>query len=171
MTTPTPTGAGFVARALSSPRALAAWASVGYAGLVLFFAFIDWILPGGDGTFSGRSASADFVGTYTIALPVLAVLLAAHLNPVLEGAKLIATIALIEYAVMLFFGLVTLLIGLGSVFEAANDVNDVFDALAYLVLGLAQLVLVAVAAMVVWQAFERLGGKLPIGRTRPVPPA
>ena len=87
MTTPTPAGTGAVARAMSSPRALAAWASVGYAGLVLFFAFIDWILPGGDGTFSGRSASADFVGTYTLALPVLAVLLAAHVTPASRGSE------------------------------------------------------------------------------------
>lgn len=157
---------------LSSPRALAAWTLVGYAALALVFAFFNWILPG-DGSFSGRSAGAGFDDLVVMAMPVLAVLLAAHVTPAVTGAKLIATVALIEYAFALFFGFVTLLIGLGAVFDGVDTVNDVFDALAYLIMGAAGLILIAIAAFVVLRTFTGLGGRIPVGAPKPgspVPP-
>src|SRR5262245_45824200 len=59
----------------SSPRLLAGWALVGYAGGYLVFAFFDWVLPG-DGTFTGRSSGAAFTSLTIMAMPVIAVLLA-----------------------------------------------------------------------------------------------
>jgi hypothetical protein len=158
--------------ALSSPRALAAWALVGYVALALFFAFFNWILPG-QGTFSSRSAGAGFDNLLVMAMPVLAVLLAAHVSPAISGAKIIAAVALIEYAVALLFGAVTLLIGLGAIFDDVETVNGVFDALAYLVMGGANLALIAIAAYVVMRTFTSLGGRLPVGPSRsssPIPP-
>ena len=154
MTTPPPSG-GSVGRATQSPRLLAAWALLGYIALVLFFEFFDWILPDG-GTFSGRTILSNFVTIETIAMPVLAVLLAAHVAPVLPMARTMALVALIEYAIILFFGLMTLLIGLGSVFDGVEEANDAFDALGYLVLGLARLGLAAIAALVVQRTFASM---------------
>ena len=148
---------------LQSPRALAAWALVAYVAVWLFFTFFDWVLPG-DGSFSGRSAGAGFDSLTIMAMPVLAVLLAAHVTPAVPGAKLLAAIALIEYAVALFFGVITLLIGLGAVFDGVNTINEVFDALAYFVLGLGSLVLIGVAAYVVLRSYIELGGRLPTPR-------
>jgi hypothetical protein len=168
MTIPTPSGSGALGRVVSTPRALAAWALLGYTALYLFFEFFDWLLPGG--TFSGRSAGAGFHNLFVMAMPLVAVLLAAYVTPELAMARLIAMIALIEYVVALFFGVVTLLIGLGAVFDGADTLRRVFDGLRYLVLGVAELGLVVIASYVVFRAYTKLGGRLPTMRN-PVPPA
>ena len=162
----TPSRAGI----LASPRALAAWTLVGYAALFLFFRFFLWILPSGGGL-SQRSASADFRDIFVMAMPVLAVLLAVHVQPMIAAARLIAAIALIEYAVSLFFGVITLLIGLPAVFDQISRLRDAMVALEYLILGIASLALIAIAAWVVLQAYQGLGGRLPGRSTRAAPPA
>ncbi len=109
MTTPS-TAPGWT----EAPRLVAAWALVGYAGAYLAFAFFDWLLPG-DGTIAERSAGANFTNLVVLAMPVVAVLLATHVQPTLPRAKTIVTVALIEYAAILLFGLLALLIGVGAV--------------------------------------------------------
>lgn len=148
-------------RTLGAPRALAAWALLGYTAIFLFLTFFEWLLPGG--SFSARSADADFRALVVMAMPVLAVLLAVYVTPQLTGTKLIALIALVEYAVSLFFGFVTLLIGLGSVFAGVNSPSDAFRAMTYLVLGAASLGLIAIAAYVCLRAFLSVGGRFNIG--------
>jgi hypothetical protein len=158
---------------MANPRSLAAWALVGYAGLHLIFAFFDWVLPG-NGTLSTRSAGADFTTLVVMAMPVAAVLLATQVQPVLAAAKTIAAIALVEYAVIVVLGLLTLLIGVGAVADArVSSANQSFDVLAYFVLGLASLVLAAIAGLVSYQAFTRHGGTISMGgsRSTPAPPA
>ena len=159
MSFPSPAGGSAFNRILASPRALAAWALLGYAALSLFFAFFHWLLPGG--LFSVRSANAGFRGLILIALPVLAVLLAAYVTPELPGARLVALVAMVEYLAILFFGLITLLIGLGAVFDSVNSFSDFFNGLDYLVMGLAALVLAAIASYVSFRAYTKLGGRLP----------
>jgi hypothetical protein len=157
------------ASVLASPRAAAAWALVGYAALFLFFRFFQWILPGGGGL-SDRSAHAGFADLFVMAMPVLAVLLAVHVQPMLASARLIATIALIEYAVSLFFGVITLLIGLPAVFDGISRAREAMGALEYLVLGIGALALEMIAAWVVLQAYQALGGRLPGRTTTSTPP-
>ena len=156
-----PTGGSAINRTLASPRALAAWALLGYAALALFFAFFLWLLPNGVSTFSERSAGSGFRSLTIIAMPVLAVLLAAYVTPELPLARLIALVAMIEYLAILFFGLITLLIGLGAVFDHVNTVGAFFGGLSYLVLGAGQLILAAVASYICFRAYTRLGGRLP----------
>jgi hypothetical protein len=166
MTTPNPARAAF-----SSPRTLAAWALVAYAALHLLFSFFDWLLPG-DGRFIDRSAGAGFTNLFVMAMPVVAVLIAVYLAPPLNAAKLLTTVALLEYAVSLVFGVLAWLIGFASVFDGGlnNSLNNAFDALRYLVMGFADLALIAVAAYVVYRAFTQLGGRLPVTLTRTAPP-
>jgi len=161
-----------VGRVLGSPRTLAAWALVGYAALHLFFTFLLWITPNGN-TFSGRSAGAyaDFTNLLIMAFPVLAVVLAAYLAPAVGGARILTLVALFEYAVSLFFGLLTFLIGMGAVFDSVDDADDGLRAFQYVVMGFATLALIAVAAYIVVRAFIALGGRLPTGRTVPPPTA
>jgi hypothetical protein len=149
---------GSVGRAISSPRSLAAWALVTYAGLDLFFEFFRWILP--EGTFTARSATAGFHNIVIIAIPVLAVLLAGHVAPAVARTKTIALVALIEYAVALFFGFITLLTGLGGVFDAVRTAAEGFGALRYLVMGMTELVLLAIAAIVALRTYSDHGGRL-----------
>lgn len=169
MTIPTPSspghaGTGPTTGALSSPRTLAAWALLGYAALHLFFAFFQWVLPSDGTTFTTRSLDGSFRSLTVAAMPVLAVLLAVHVTPALRSAKTISAVALVEYLVALLFGIVTLLVGMGRVFDGVEDTRDGFSALEYLVMGLASLTLIAVAAYVVARAFRSVGGSLPIGR-------
>jgi hypothetical protein len=172
MTTPPPAQPDYPAAAPRAkldltPRSLAAWALVGYTALHLMFSFFDWVLPDG-GTFAGRSAAADFRSLFVMAMPLVAVLLAVHVSPPLDQAKLISAVALVEYAVSLLFGLFTLLIGLGAVFDGSmRYANFVFDAMSYLVLGIAGLALIAVAAWVALRAFTQSGGTISITIGRP----
>ena len=155
---------------LGSPRALAAWALIGYAALHLVFTFLVWAAPG-RGSVSGGAASAygQFTDLLIMAMPVVAVVLAAYLTPPVAGAKLITLIALIEYAVALAFGGLTFLIGLGAAFDGIGTAEGAMIALQYLVLGFARLGLLVVTGYVVFRAFTTLGGRLPVGR-RPVAP-
>jgi hypothetical protein len=158
MTAPAPTppagpsGSGLAA-AVGSPRALAAWALVGYVALFQFFEFAQWILPNG-GTFTSRSENGSFRSLVVMAMPVLAVVLATFVAPSLRAARLLTIIALVEYAVSLFFGLVTLLIGLGGILDRVDNAKKGFNAFDYLVLGIASLVLIAAAAYVVVRALR-----------------
>ena len=149
-----------------SPRALAAWALVGYAALHLFFAFFDWLLPGDD-TFTGRSANSGFTNLFVMAMPVVAVLLA-----VARGAGAQPRQADRGSGA----GRVRGEPGVRRVRPAHRrgrgrrrpdrNSNDAFDALAYFVMGAAALALIAVAGWVTYQAFVRLGGSLPVSVNR-----
>ena len=180
MTTPTPSSGASLGRVTSSPRALAIWALLVWAALQLFFTFLLWIFPTSVISFTGRSQGAfmTFASLLTIAVPVLAVLLATHVEPALPEARLVALIALIEYAFALLFGALTFLIGLGSAFSDLDDPDGALysfgEALAgirYLVMGVVQLGLLAIAALIVYRTFTALGGRLPINRTSRPPAA
>jgi hypothetical protein len=168
MTTPTPSLGVSMSRALSTPRALVAWAIVGYPALFLFFEFFELILPGG--SFTGRAAGAEFRSLPINAIPVVAVVLAAYLGPPIPAARLLARIALIEYAVTLFFGLLTLVVGLVAVVDGVNSAQSGLAAMRYVVLGVAELGMIAVVAHVVLRTYTSLGGKLPVSiRIRTAP--
>ena len=160
MTTPNPRGL------LAAPRQLAAWALIGYAGLHLFIAFLDWVAPEQYQTFANRSAMATgvFTSLVELAMPVVAVLIAAWGDAPVAQARLIATVALVEYAVVLFFGALSFLIGLGG-FVNVNGL----DVLGYLLLGLGRLGLALIAGLVAYQTWTRLGGSL-AALTRPSAP-
>lgn len=157
--------------AVKGLRSLFAWALVGYVALHLLFAFLFWITPTG-GTFASRSRGADFVSLYTIALPLLAVLIATYVYPVLSAAKFIAGIALLEYAVAAAFGVLTFLIGLAYAFTSINSAGGALGAFRYMVMGAAELAILALAGYAVLRVYQSLGGRIPdvTGRNRPAAP-
>jgi len=166
MTTPSsPEGA------VKALRPVFSWALLGYVALVLFFEFLGWIVPGKYGTFSARSYTSDFVSLYTVVFPLLALLIATQISPVLTASKLLAAVALAEYAVTLFFGAITFLIGLGSAFDSVDSAARAFDGLRYIVMSLVELGFAALAAWVVLRLFLALGGTLPDLSSRHTPPA
>jgi hypothetical protein len=175
MTSPGP--AGPFAGPAESVRTLAVWALLGYAALLILFALFDWLLPSDPGGFSARSAGAGFVTVPTMAAPLLAVLLAAYVSPPLTFTRLAALAALLEYAAILVFGMLALLIGLPAAFNVRGDAyapDTSLDGLAYLLIGVAELALVAIAALAVWRVYAGLGGRLGGGRlggrtARPTP--
>lgn len=102
------------ARALTMPyRELAAFVLLGVAGAFLLAGLLS-LLSTLASQFLGNAGGSfsQFVSLQTAALPVLAVLLATHVDPVVPKAKTIVLVALVEYAVAALFGLVMLLASL-----------------------------------------------------------
>ncbi|MEV4757495.1 hypothetical protein AB0J86_20595 [Micromonospora sp. NPDC049559] len=134
-------------------RELAALVLVGANALLLFVAFIDFLVPHSD-TFRGRAGNAffGFVGIEAIALPLLAVLLATHIRPPVARAKLITQAALAEYAFSAVFGVIALL---GWLIAALVDVA-IRDAFFGLLTRVAYLAIFAVAAYAVFLVWRKL---------------
>ncbi|MET8088990.1 hypothetical protein [Micromonospora sp. NPDC005220] len=137
------------ARQLTKPlRELAALALLGANAVFLFVGLLRLIAPNDDSSFTDRAGSAfdAFIGVEAVGLPLLAVLLATHISPVLAKAKLITQAALIEYAVSALFGTLTMLIWtVGRLAEA-----EVLDALLGVLTRFAWMVIFAIAAWVVY---------------------
>lgn len=140
-------------------RQFAAWALVAYAGLHLVFAFFDWVLPGA--AFGARSAGASFTSLVELALPLIGVLLATTFTPELPSARLIAAVALVEYAAAVLFGALAWLFGLSST-GAGGGARAAFDSLEFVTLGLLRLGLAVVAGLMAYRTWVRLGGSLPV---------
>ncbi|MEV6811275.1 hypothetical protein [Micromonospora sp. NPDC051296] len=147
-----PTPASQVTRPL---RELAAIVLLGANAIFLFVGLIRLLAPQGPySTVTGRAGNSffAFVGVEAIVLPVLAVLLATHVAPVVPRAKLITQVALGEYAASAVLGGLTLLIWLvGRLAEA-----QVFDAMTGMLARAAWVALFGIAAYVVWTVWQRL---------------
>ncbi|MEU1744625.1 hypothetical protein [Micromonospora arida] len=137
------------ARQLTKPlRELAALALLGANAVFLFVGLLRLIAPNDYSSFTDRAGSAfyAFVGLEAVGLPLLAVLLATHISPVLAKAKLITQAAVVEYAVSALFGTLTMLIWtVGRLAEA-----EVLDALLGVLTRFAWMVIFAIAAWVVY---------------------
>ncbi|MGW3786994.1 hypothetical protein ACWD5Z_20585 [Micromonospora chokoriensis] len=141
------------ARQLTKPlRELAALALLGANAVFLFVGLLRLIAPNDYSSFTDRAGSTfySFIGVEAVALPLLAVLLATHISPVLPKAKLITQVALVEYAVSAFFGTLTMLIWtVGRLAQA-----EILDALLGVLTRFAWMVVFAVAAWVVYTVWR-----------------
>jgi hypothetical protein len=142
-------------------RQPAAFALLVVNGVTLLFAVIDLLaifqdwsanfLNGVDSSFG------TFVGVVSVTFPLLAVLLATHVKPVLAQARLITVGALIEYAVSALFGVVCLLAGFLHGLTSSNTINGLSSprrALETFLIRGAWLAVLAVAALAVYQVFQ-----------------
>ncbi|MFI5835991.1 hypothetical protein ACIA5A_20190 [Micromonospora sp. NPDC051300] len=158
MTSPAEPASGDAAQAsqLTKPlRELAALVLLGANAILLFAALLRLLVPTDDySTFSGRAGSAffAFVGLEATVLPLLAVLLATHVRPVLPKAKLITQVAVVEYLVSAIFGALTFL---AWVVGRLAD-GEVLDAFLGLLTRVAWLAIFAVAAYVVVRIWRTL---------------
>ncbi|MEU1399526.1 hypothetical protein ABZ403_26120 [Micromonospora zamorensis] len=141
------------ARQLTKPlRELAALALLGANAVFLFVGLLRLIAPNDYSSFTDRAGSAfyAFIGVEAVVLPLLAVLLATHVSPVLPKAKLITQVALAEYAVSALFGTLTMLVWtVGRLAE-----TEVLDALLGVLTRFAWMVIFAVAAWVVYTVWR-----------------
>ncbi|MEU7710985.1 hypothetical protein ACFWDK_14875 [Micromonospora chalcea] len=158
MTSPAEPASGDAAQAsqLIKPlRELAALVLLGANAVLLFVGLLRLLVPVDDySTFSGRAGSTyfSFIGLEATVLPVLAVLIATAILPVVPKAKLITQVALIEYAVSAVFGALTFLIWL--VGRLAD--GQVLDGFLGLLTRAAWLAIFAVAAFVVFKIWRTL---------------
>nr|WP_201749174.1 hypothetical protein [Micromonospora acroterricola] len=143
------------ARQLTKPlRELVALALLAGNAVFLFVGLLRLISPNDYSSFTDRAGSAffAFIGVEAVALPVVAVLLATHVSPVLPKAKLITQVALGEYAVSALLGTLTMLIWtVGRLAEA-----EVLDALLGVLTRFAWLMIFAAAAWVVYTIWRTL---------------
>jgi hypothetical protein len=150
-------------------RPLFAWTLLAFVAISLFFALLAWLVPSDGTTIFSRSwdANGSVTGLILIALPLLAVLITSVVRPVVGGAKLMAFVALVEYAFIVLFGLLTFLLGLAYVVDVIHDARSSFSAFSGILLALLRLVLAALAAVATWRTFTALGGKIPLPQTAP----
>ncbi|MEV0805170.1 hypothetical protein [Micromonospora sp. NPDC050200] len=142
------------ARQLTRPlRELAALVLLGANAVLLFVGLIRLLAPTSEySTFSGRAGSTyfSFIGIESTMLPLLAVLLATHVSPVVPRAKQITQVAVGEYAFGALLGTLTFLIWLvGRLAEA-----EMLDALLGLLTRAAWFAVFAVAAFVVYRVWR-----------------
>ena len=137
-------------------RPLFAWALLGYAALEIFFTFANWFKPAG-GSFAARAQGADFTTLVSIGFPLLAVLIATQLKPVLGHARLITLVALGELAAVLLFGTLAFLIGMPH----ATFNTDAFSTFTFMIFSLAGLLFAALAAFACLRALGMTKIKLP----------
>lgn len=141
---------------LTPLRPLFAWALLGYAAIEIFFTFAFWAKPYG-ASFTSRAHGADFTTLISIGFPLLAVLIATQVQPVLAGARIVATAALAELGLVLLLGTLAFLVGLP---HAAFN-TDAVSMLAYVTFGIAGLAFAALAAFACLRALGVSGLKLP----------
>ncbi|BCJ44565.1 hypothetical protein GCM10010168_13780 [Actinoplanes ianthinogenes] len=146
MTTPQPAPAEGkpIGQYLTPLRDLAAYVLVGAPAVFLFTAVIGLFRGGVVGSFGG------FVNLATIVMPPAAVLLAHVLKPVHPKARLITLAAVIEYAVMGFFGVIFGLL-FSVIKQATFDPGGAFLSLLVCVAWLAVYGLVGYGLFQVWR--------------------
>jgi hypothetical protein len=153
----TPGGAGATGEKSASQftlplREIAAVVLIGATALLLLVGVIELLFGDLGGGFTDRAAASfgNFIGLDHIAFPLLAVLLATHIRPVVGRAKLITLVALIEYAVSAFFGIIFgLLIGFAN--TAGDSARNAFEGLLVHVAYSGVLAIAAYAVFRLWQ--------------------
>ncbi|MFD6562812.1 hypothetical protein [Micromonospora profundi] len=135
-------------------RELGALALLGANAVFLFVGLIRLFTPNEFVDITDRAGGAffTFIGVEAVVLPLLAVLLATHISPIVPKAKLITQVALVEYALSVLFGTLTLLIWtVGRLAE-----TEILDALLGVLSRFAWLVIFGVAAWVVFTVWRKL---------------
>jgi hypothetical protein len=134
-------------------REIAALVLLGATALLLLVGVIQLLIPSDlRGSFLDRASGSfgNFLGLDRIGFPFLAVLLATHLRPVVGRARLITLVALIEYAVSAFFGvLFGLLIGFAN--TAGDSARIAFEQLLEHVAYVGVFGVAAYAVFRIWQ--------------------
>jgi hypothetical protein len=132
-------------------RDVAAYVLVGATAVLLFVALID-LIPDGSGA-GGRTQGSffNFINLPTIVFPFAAVLLALLVQPRHPKAQLIVLVAVIEYAVMAFFGILFgFLIGLINL-AADAGARAALEGLLVRVAWLAVFGVAAYAVYLIWR--------------------
>jgi hypothetical protein len=139
-------------------REIAAMVLLGATALLLLVGVIELLIPGDTrGSFLDRASGSfgNFISLDRIGFPLLAVLLANHIRPALGRARLITLVALVEYAVAAFFGvLFGLLIGFAN--TAGDSALVAFESLLVEVAYTGVLGVSAYAVFRVWQGMYQV---------------
>ncbi|WP_328465373.1 hypothetical protein OHA21_43415 [Actinoplanes sp. NBC_00393] len=145
---PTPAGEKPIGQFLRPLRDLAVYALAGLPAVLLFVGVID--LFGTDFFGRTRYSFGSFVNLVTIFFPLAAVLLALAVKPIHPKARLVVLTALVEYAVVAFFGLLFgVLFGISGI--ATEDPGGAFTQLLTRVAWLGVFAVAAYAVVQIWR--------------------
>lgn len=169
MTTPAPAGdepSGTPAGAGLPLRSLTAWALLALAAITVIFGFLYWFFPTFSQPFLDRFRVDTFANITVLVAPLLAMLVATRIGPVLRGAKLMGLLALATYAAALLFGVVAFLVSIADKFNVAGlgvyyAFGSVLQGLGNVITELLLLGLLTLAALWTYGIFTGLGGQLP----------
>jgi hypothetical protein len=172
MTTPTPAGnqpppAGNPSGPGLPVRPLTAWALLALAAVVVLFAFLRWIFP--PFPQATRFSVGSFANTTVLVMPLLAMLVATRIGPVLRSAKLMGLVALAIYGVAMLFGVVSFLVTIADKFDIGDDDDGAYYTFGAILQGFGDLLaevillgLLGLAALWTFKLFTGVGGKLPV---------
>lgn len=153
-------------------RPLTTWALLALAAVVVLFSFLRWIFPPSSIDFLNRVDVGQFANTTVLVAPLLAMLVATQIGPVLRGARLMGLVALITYAAALLFGLLAFLLTIADKFDDLGGRGG-FHGFGAFLQGLGNLAselllvsLLALAALWTFRIFTGLGGRLPAVNVR-----
>ncbi|MGH3728456.1 MAG: hypothetical protein ACRDTU_06855, partial [Micromonosporaceae bacterium] len=140
-------------------RSILGYALLAAASLELLLILVRWLVPPTSGTVMDRASdllvSTSLVSLVTVALPLVAVLIATHVAPVISQAKTITLVALVLY------GIITLLTLLATVARLINVLDGISakSMLTFLLSHLMTFVLLGVPFFVVLRVFLGLTPK------------
>jgi hypothetical protein len=162
-TVATPT-IGTAARPFTEPlRELIAFVLLAGNGvfLILGFSGLFFVLDRWGSEFGLRSSAvfATFVGPYSLGLPIVAMLLATHVYPMVRRSKAVLIAVLVELAVSAFFGLVTFL---GAFANDLASARATVEGLLWRSVWLAFLIFTCIVVVRLWL------GLYPAAKTGPV---
>lgn len=160
MTTPlSPQGRGLPLRLLAAGGLLA------LAGVIVLFGFLSWIIPASRTDLPDRFGVDSFTNLAVLAAPLLALLVAAKVGPVLPQARQVGLVALGEYATALVLGTLAFLITIASHFQDLDGgiyaVGGAVQGVGTILETLVRLGLLALAALWAYRIFTGIGGRLP----------
>lgn len=136
-----------------SLRELAALVLLGANGVFLLVALIGLVPSNSfNDQFTSRAEQSfsDFVNAVTIGFPLLAILLVTYFGGLTARAKVIGTVALVELAISIFFGVLFGFV-VGLVALSDGDFRPVLEAFLVRVAWLAVLGIAAYATFVIWK--------------------
>jgi hypothetical protein len=139
-------------------RETAALVLLGATALLLLVGVIQLLIPSDlRGSFLDRASGSfgSFINLDRIGFPLLAVLLATHLRPVVGRARLITLVALIEYAVSAFFGIIFGLL-LGFANTAGDSARIAFEQLLERVAYAGVFAVAAYAVFRIWRGLYQV---------------
>jgi hypothetical protein len=164
MTTPPPTAPGF-GPDTTTLRLLTAGTLLAIAAVLIFFGFLRWVFPPVRLDFFQRFAPEQFTSLLVLAAPLLAVLIAIKLAPVLTHGKLIGLVAMIEYAAAFVLGALGFLLSVAGRFEDLGSgvyaFGGLLQNLGFILAILLQLGLLVLALLWTYRLYGGAGGRIP----------
>lgn len=145
-------------------RFLTAGTLLALGGLVILFGLTTWVFLVASVDSLPRFSPDPFTSVTVLVAPLLAVLVATRMSPVLPMAKLFGVVALLEYAAAFVFGTLGLLLSmvdrLAQISDGLHPFADTVQYAGFVMVSLVELGLLVLAMLWTYHLFRHAGGRL-----------